>query len=285
MIYLKNNTETQSVYIPRQTVLGGGYIATTKTYEDGLAEGIERGKEIQKDKLLNLYVTENGEYEREDGWGAITVNIPREECPEGGSCNLGIGEYGFDSNTVGDYELNASDDGYDGWSKMFIHIYGDGGAIKVYRASDLLDMYNYDNGAGLDYGWNYYVGGIITEKQEFNAEYDYATYILDNGFKIYRGKWLNGESFLGEDPIKLGDYVIVYGVLQDNNGELGLEEGSQMVAYQECGGGSCNLGIGEYSFSADDEGTYELYASDDGYDGCSCAGRCAGEDVCTSRCI
>ena len=43
MIYLKNNTETQAIYIPRQTVLGGGYIATAETYEDGLAEGIERG--------------------------------------------------------------------------------------------------------------------------------------------------------------------------------------------------------------------------------------------------
>ena len=275
MIYLKNNTETQSVYIPRQTVLGGGYIATTKTYEDGLAEGIERGKEIQKGQLLNLYVTENGEYEREDGWGAITVNIPREECPEGGSCNLGIGEYGFDSNTVGDYELYASDDGYDGWSKMFIHIYGDDGAIKVFRASGLLDDFA-NNIEVLDFGWNYYVGGIITEIQEIytlNGNYlGYATYILDNGFKIYRGKWIGGNDFNSEDQIKLGAYVIVFGRLQNNNGELGLEEGSQVVAYQECAGGeggSCNLGIGEYNFSADDVGTYELYASDDGYDGWS----------------
>ena len=271
MIYLKNNTETQSIYIPRQTVLGGGYIATTKTYEDGLAEGIERGKEIQKGQLLNLYVTENGEYEREDGWGAITVNIPREECPEGGSCNLGIGEYGFDTNTVGDYELYASDDGYDGWSKMFIHIYGDSGAIRVQRASDLLDSFNNDNGAGLDYGWNYYVGGIITEKQEFNTEYDYATYILDNGFKIYRGKWLNGDSFLGEDPIKLGAYAIVYGVLQDNNGELGLEEGSQVVAYQECAGGSCNLEDKSVTPSMSDRDNNGLIVVNpsEGYDGLS----------------
>lgn len=275
MIYLKNNTETQSIYIPRQTVLGGGYIATTKTYEDGLAEGIERGKEIQKGQLLNLYVTENGEYEREDGWGAITVNIPREECPdcpEGGSCNLGIGEYGFDSNSVGDYELYASDDGYDGWSKMFIHIYGDDGAISVRRASGLLDDFA-NNIEVLDFGWNYYVGGIITEIQEIytlNGEYlGYATYILDNGFKIYRGKWISGNDFNSKDQIKLGAYVIVFGRLQNNNGGLGLEEGSQVVAYQECGGGSCNLGIGEYSFDASDEGNYELYAENDDYDGWS----------------
>ena len=199
------------------------------------------------------------------------VEAGRAEGGEGGSCNLGIGEYGFDSNTVGDYELNASDDGYDGWSKMFIHIYGDGGAIRVRRASDLLDSFNNDNGAGLDYGWNYYVGGIITEKQEFNTEYDYATYILDNGFKIYRGKWLNGDSFLGEDPIKLGAYAIVYGVLQDNNGELGLEEGSQMVAYQECAGGSCNLEDKSVTPSMGDRDGNNLIVVEEsvGYDGLS----------------
>ena len=76
MIYLKNNTETQTIYIPRQTVLSGGYIATTKTYEDGYRDGLEDGKKQQKDKLLNLYVTENGQYEREDGWNVVTVDVP-----------------------------------------------------------------------------------------------------------------------------------------------------------------------------------------------------------------
>ena len=76
MIYLKNNTETQAIYIPRQTVLGGGYITTTKTYEDGYNDGLEDGKEQQKDKLLNLYVTANGQYEREDGWDVVTVDVP-----------------------------------------------------------------------------------------------------------------------------------------------------------------------------------------------------------------
>ena len=154
----------------------------------------------------------------------------------GTTCNLGIGEYGFDSNSVGDYELYASDDGYDGWSKMFIHIYGDDGAISVRRASGLLDDFA-NNIEVLDFGWNYYVGGIITEIQEIytlNGNYlGYATYILDNGFKIYRGKWISGNDFSSKDQIKLGAYVIVFGRLQNNNGELGLEEGSQVVAYQE----------------------------------------------------
>ena len=261
MIYLKNNTEIQAIYIPRQTVLGGGYIATTKTYEDGYRDGLEDGKGQQKDKLLNLYVTSNGQYKREDGWGVVTVDVPdlngsynegydngyqdgynqgQAECPEGGSCNLGIGEYGFYASDEGTYELYAENDGYDGWSKMFIHIYG--GAIIVQRAADLLD--NFNNGAYPDYGIKQYVGGIITEIQEVIQDC-YKTYVLDNGLKIYRGGWFDGICFNDANkPINVGDYVIVYGAPQDNNGELIIEEGSQVIAYQECQGGS-GLNIGE----------------------------------------
>ena len=76
MIYLKNNTETQAIYIPRQTVLGSGYIATTEKYEEGYNDGFKDGKEQQKGKLSNLNVTENGQYEREDGWNVVNVDVP-----------------------------------------------------------------------------------------------------------------------------------------------------------------------------------------------------------------
>ena len=76
MIYLKNNTEIQAIYIPRQTVLGSGYIATTEKYEEGYNDGFEDGKKQQKEKLSNLCVTENGQYEREDGWNVVTVDVP-----------------------------------------------------------------------------------------------------------------------------------------------------------------------------------------------------------------
>ncbi len=76
MIYLKNNTETQAIYIPRQTVLGGGYIPSTKAYDKGYNDGLEDGMEQQKGKLSNLNVTANGQYEREDGWNVVTVDVP-----------------------------------------------------------------------------------------------------------------------------------------------------------------------------------------------------------------
>ena len=292
MIYLKNNTETQSIYIPRQTVLGGGYIATTKTYEDGYRDGFEDGKEQQKDKLLNLYVTENGQYEREDGWGVVTVDTPDcsdaynkgyedgynqgqaecPDCPEGGSCNLGEGEFVYGTNDVGRYELNASDDGYDGWSKIYLEI--EGGAIKVHRASDLLNSFNNDNGAGLDYGRNYYVGGEITEIREVNTQYGNATYFLDNGFQIYRGKWIDGNGFSSEDQIKVGAYIVVYGVLADYKGTLQLSKNSQVIAYQECTGGeiiSCDLQDKSVTPSMSDRDGNNLIVveEDEGYDGLS----------------
>lgn len=320
MIYLKNNTETQSIYIPRQTVLGGGYIATTKTYEDGYRDGLKDGKEQQKDKLLNLYVTENGQYEREDGWGVVNVDVHTEggdcsdaynkgyedgynqgqaECPdcpelteiaitengryegaynvvnvdvptEGGSCNLGEGEFIYGTSDVGRYELNASDDGYDGWSKIYLEI--EGGAIRVWRASELLNMYN--NGETLDYGRNYYVGGEITEIQEISTQYGNATYILDNGFKIYRGKWIDGNGFSIQDQIKVGAYIVVYGVLAEYKGTLQLNKNSQVIAYQECTGGeiiSCNLEDKSVTPSMSDRDVNNLIVVNpsEGYDGLS----------------
>lgn len=314
MIYLKNNTETQAIYIPRQTVLGGGYIATTKTYEDGYRDGLEDGKEQQKGKLLNLYVTENGQYEREDGWGVVTVDTPdsidaynkgyedgynqgQAECPElteitivengryegaynvvnvdvpteGGTCNLGEGSILLDTSMAGTYELYAADDGYDGWSKFIVTLEG-GEAIKVHKASDLLDTFN--NGGTIDYGTYHYVGGKITNIKEVNTQYGNATYTLDNGFLIYRGKWTNGEPFRSEDQIKVGAYIVVYGVLKDYNGQLELDKNSQVIAYQECTGGeiiSCNLEDKSVtpSMSDRDENGLIVVNPSEGYDGLS----------------
>ena len=262
MIYIKNTTETQTVFIPRNELQKEAYITSTKTYEDGYREGLEDGKEQQKDQLLNLYVTENGQYEREDGWGVVTVDmsIPdcsgaydegynqgyedgqnSVECPEGGSCNLGEGEIVLDTNMAGTYELNASDDGYDGWSKFYVTL-ENGGAIKVHKASDLLDIFN--NGEQIDFGAYYYVGGKITDIIEVSIKYGDATYTLDNGLTVNRCKWIDGAPFSYEDQIKVGAYIVVYGEIIDFGVAPRIKAGSQVIAYQECEGGeiiSCNI--------------------------------------------
>lgn len=75
MIYLNNNTDNQIMFIPRSSVSGKETIEVVKGYEEGFNEGYNEGQETQKDKLLNLYVTENGVYNREDGYGTITVDV------------------------------------------------------------------------------------------------------------------------------------------------------------------------------------------------------------------
>ena len=108
MIYIKNNTETQTIFIPRNELQKEAYITSTKTYEDGYREGLEDGKEQQKDQLLNLYVTENGQYEREDGWGVVTVDIPIDDCPD---CSASY-EEGYEIGKNEGYE-DGFQDGYD----------------------------------------------------------------------------------------------------------------------------------------------------------------------------
>lgn len=171
MIYLKNNTETQSIYIPRQTVLGGGYIATTKTYEDGYNDGLEDGKKQQKDKLLNLYVTENGQYEREDGWDVVTVDIPT----EGGSCNLGEGALTLNTKDIGIYELNASDGGYDGWSKFVVELE----EVKPIPPQDGWGMVGYFN------SW----GGTPDIPFEENGEWEGRPYKVIRGFEAVQSEF------------------------------------------------------------------------------------------------
>lgn len=77
MIYLKNTIDIQDIYIPRLSIVTP--IAPKPTYEQGKEEGYKlgygNGIEDQKDQLLNLYVTENGIYEREDGYGKVTVVV------------------------------------------------------------------------------------------------------------------------------------------------------------------------------------------------------------------
>lgn len=77
MIYLKNTIDIQDIYIPRLSIVTP--IAPKPTYEQGKEEGYKLGYgdgiEDQKDQLLNLYVTENGTYEREDGYGKVTVVV------------------------------------------------------------------------------------------------------------------------------------------------------------------------------------------------------------------
>lgn len=74
MIYLKNIREKQTVYIPRTEI--NSKVVVIKSYDEGYADGIVEGKKLQKLKLTNLTVSENGVYKREDGWNEVKVDVP-----------------------------------------------------------------------------------------------------------------------------------------------------------------------------------------------------------------
>ena len=44
---------------------------------DRYDEGYDDGEQDQKAKMVSLSVTANGQYDREDGWSAVTVNVPQ----------------------------------------------------------------------------------------------------------------------------------------------------------------------------------------------------------------
>lgn len=66
MIYLKNNSETQELYIPKN-----GDYQGKRTYKEGFEEGIE----YQKSKLSSIEIKENGLYQNEDGYNEVLVDV------------------------------------------------------------------------------------------------------------------------------------------------------------------------------------------------------------------
>ncbi len=92
---------------------------------------------------------------------------------------------------------------------------GDGTVNNPYSASEALAIIN----AGTYTSASVYIKGIISRIDEISTSYGNATYYISddgttsNQLEIYRGYSLGGERFTSEDEIKVGDEVIVYGVL------------------------------------------------------------------------
>lgn len=70
------------ISVPIDVLPDSGYTGLDKVSvygQVGASEAIETGEDIQKAKLSALTVTANGQYDRADGYSAITVNV---ECPD-----------------------------------------------------------------------------------------------------------------------------------------------------------------------------------------------------------
>lgn len=83
-----------------------------------------------------------------------------------------------------------------------------------------------------------YVAGIVSYVDDISAQYGNATYyISEDGtrtseFEIFRGKYLNGESFTSEDQLKVGQKVLVLGKLTNYNGTPEMATGSKLISIE-----------------------------------------------------
>lgn len=152
------------------------------------------------------------------------------DCPQ---INFGEGWITISANESGQiYEMFASEDGYDGWSKFTVEVEDLGNPeVTIRNAQEIVD--------GVNDGWyeitenKVLVKGQITEIQRIRPEYRDARYTIDNCFNVYNGYY--------NEEIQIGDYVVVEGVVSLYNGAVQFSAGSNIKAQFRCqGGGSSN---------------------------------------------
>ena len=80
-------------------------------YNEGKNVGIEEGRQLQKELLAAIYVTENGTYNREDGYSEIVVEVP----DLNGDYDTGYNE-GFNAGDVEGYNRGKTDGYNEGYN-------------------------------------------------------------------------------------------------------------------------------------------------------------------------
>ena len=100
-------------------------------------------------------------------------------------------------------------------------------AYTVAKAKELID-------AGKGLSTEVYVKGSITSVGQYNDTYKSLTYnISDDGettneLKVYSGKYLEGADFTSADQIKVGDKVIVKGLLKKYNSTYEIDKNNKI---------------------------------------------------------
>lgn len=129
MIYIKNNTEIQTIYINRNDEMPcGGHHAGSSDYmdgyEEGFGDGYESGTTDQINRLASTAFTYNSAFTRADGWSSVTVNVP-----QSGHTSEELQEWydsGYTSGVTDGYESGFTD-GYDsGFTDGYNSGYTDG---------------------------------------------------------------------------------------------------------------------------------------------------------------
>ncbi len=91
-----------------------------------------------------------------------------------------------------------------------------------------------------DSGVEVYVKGKVSQIEELNVGFGNATYYISddgtesNQFYVFRGKYLNGVNFTTEDQLKVGDDVVVVGVIKnyvkDGISTLEINQGNKLYS-------------------------------------------------------
>ena len=129
MIYIKNNTEVQTIYINRNDEIPcGGHHAGSSDYldgyDDGFGDGYESGVTDQTNKLAATAFTYNSAYTRADGWSSVTVNVP-----QSGHTSEELQEWydsGYTSGVTDGYESGYTDGYESGYTSGYMSGYTSG---------------------------------------------------------------------------------------------------------------------------------------------------------------
>lgn len=115
-------------------------------YGEGYQGGYRNGEDDQKARLTSATFVENGEHYLENGWSAVTVNVPQTGSP----CNLQHKEFEVDADT----STVRPDSGYDGLSDVYVDAtaYGEGKYRDGYAIGET-DGYNNGYSFGYDVGY------------------------------------------------------------------------------------------------------------------------------------
>ncbi|MBP5213055.1 MAG: hypothetical protein J6032_00370, partial [Bacteroidales bacterium] len=72
-----------------------------------------------------------------------------------------------------------------------------------------------------------YVKGTVSKIQTYSAKNKNLTYWLDeDAFEVYSGYGLQGDSIASEDYLKVGDEVVVYGIIKKYNTTYEFDKGN-----------------------------------------------------------
>lgn len=201
MIYIKNNRETQTVYIPRTELNSEALVVVSNTYEDGYREGKKEGQNIQKSKMTSLVVSDNGLYERGDGWNKVEVNVAG-------------GEFKAQAKTVTvsmEKEDVYPDKGYNGLSAVHID------AVQ-FKEEAYNDGYDHGYEEGKAGG-----GEFKTQEKTLIVTSATQTVVPDGGYDALTKVVVNATQY-GENRRNEG-YANGYGVGKDDGYASGKEEG------------------------------------------------------------